>query len=153
MESVWDYPRPPVMVPCDRAVRIEHSGRVVGASDRAVRVLETASPPTVYVPREDLAEELLDRAEGGGTVCEWKGQARYHDVVADGRRAQRAAWEYPDPRPGFEILRGHLAFYPGRVACFLGDERVRPQEGGFYGGWITDDIRGPFKGAAGTLGW
>jgi uncharacterized protein (DUF427 family) len=134
-------------------VRIEHGGRVIAESVRAVRVLETASPPTIYVPRDDVVAELLEPAAGGGTVCEWKGQARYHDVVAGGRRAERAAWGYPDPQPGFERLRDHLAFYPGRVACFLGGERVRPQEGDFYGGWITDDVRGPFKGAPGTLAW
>ena len=153
MESAWDYPRPPIVVPCARRVRIEYGGRVVAESARAVRVLETASPPTVYVPGDDVAHELLDPIGGAGTVCEWKGRARYHDVVVGGRRARRAAWEYPDPRPGFELLRDHLAFYPGRVACFLDDERVRPQEGSFYGGWITAEIRGPFKGGAGTLAW
>ena len=152
MESVWDYPRPPAVVACRRRVRVELNGRVVADSPHALRVLETASPPTIYLPPADVARELL-RETPGHTVCEWKGRARYADVVVDGHRAARAAWWYPDPVPAYARLRDHVAFYPGRVACWLGDERVRPQEGDFYGGWITDDIEGPFKGARGTLAW
>jgi uncharacterized protein (DUF427 family) len=152
MESVWDYPRPPAVVPCERRVRVELHGRVVAESAGALRVLETASPPTIYLPPAEVAWELL-RETSGHTVCEWKGRASYADVVVDGHRAARAAWWYPDPVPPYARLRDHVAFYPGRVACWLDDERVRPQEGDFYGGWITYDIEGPFKGARGTLDW
>jgi uncharacterized protein (DUF427 family) len=151
-ESVWDYPRPPAVVPCEKSVRVELGGTPVAASVRALRVLETASPPTIYIPREDFADGVLERVPGG-TACEWKGQAAYSDVVAGGRRAKRAAWDYPDPRPAFAELRDHVSLYPARVECFLGEERVRPQAGGFYGGWITDAIEGPFKGEPGTGHW
>lgn len=152
MESVWDYPRPPALVPCERRVRVLAGDVTVADSRRALRILETASPPTVYVPPEDVRRELLSPA-GGHSICEWKGRASYWDLEAGDRVVREAAWGYPDPVPAYAALRDHLAFYPGRVACFLDDERVRPQEGDFYGGWITDEIRGPFKGAPGTLGW
>jgi uncharacterized protein (DUF427 family) len=152
MESVWDYPRPPALVACERRVRVELDGQVVAESTGALRVLETASPPTVYVPPVDVAHELL-RETSGHSVCEWKGRARYADVVVGGRRAAGAAWWYPEPVATYAALRDHVAFYPGRVACFLDEERVRPQDGDFYGGWVTDDIVGPFKGATGTLHW
>jgi uncharacterized protein (DUF427 family) len=152
MESVWDYPRPPALVPCERRVRVELAGHVVAESTGALRVLETASPPTVYVPPADVARELL-RDTAGHSLCEWKGRAHYADVVVGGHRARRAAWWYPEPVAAYGALRDHVAFYPGRVACFLDQERVRPQDGDFYGGWVSDDIAGPFKGAAGTLHW
>lgn len=152
-ESVWDYPRPPRVEPCRRRVRIEHGGEVIAESDRALRVLETASPPTIYVPREDIRMDLLTEAEGKQTFCEWKGPASYLHVAA-GEPAEAAAFYYPEPRPGFEELRDHVAFYAGRVdAAYLDDERVRPQGGGFYAGWITDEIEGPFKGEPGSEGW
>jgi uncharacterized protein (DUF427 family) len=151
-ESVWDYPRPPIVVAEERRVRILHEGRTVAESDRPLRVLETASPPTIYLPPDDVEGELLERAQGH-TYCEWKGQASYFDVVVDGARAERAAWAYPDPKPEFAQLRDHFAFYPARVECYLGDERVRPQPGGFYGGWISDEIVGPVKGEPGSEGW
>ena len=119
-------------------------------SQRAWRVLETSHPPGIYVPAADVRMELLDLVPGRRTVCEFKGEARYYDVC--GRPA--AAWAYDDPRPGYEAIAGHLSFYPGRVdECRLDDEVVVAQEGGFYGGWITRDIRGPFKGGPGTFGW
>ena len=153
-ESVWDYPRPPRIEPLDGRVRIEHGGEVVAESDRAVRVLETASPPTVYVPAVDVRTELLSEVLGEHTFCEWKGQASYFDLEAGGSRAKAAAWHYPDPREAFAPLKDHIAFYAGRVdAAWLGDERVRPQGGSFYGGWVTDEIEGPFKGEPGSEGW
>ncbi len=153
-ESAWDYPRPPRVERLARRVRIEHGGEVIAESTRALRVLETASPPTVYVPREDVRTDLLRSADGRHTVCEWKGRADYHHVETPGGFAEAAAWSYPDPRPGFESLRDHFAFYAGRVdACWLDDERVRPQGGSFYGGWVTDEIEGPYKGEPGTEGW
>ena len=152
-ESVWDYPRPPSAEVTGRHVVVEFAGRVVADSRRAIRVCETSHPPVYYVPREDVADGVLHRASGG-SWCEWKGAATYWDVVVDGRRAAAVAWSYEDPSPGYEHLRGAVAFYPGRVDRALVDgEQVRPQPGTFYGGWITDDVVGPFKGEPGTLGW
>jgi uncharacterized protein (DUF427 family) len=153
MENVWDYPRPPALVPCERRVRIVLGGEVVAESTRAMRVLETSHPPGIYVPPEDWAEGALVPA-AGRSVCEWKGVAAYFDVRGGGRLAPAAAWAYPDPVLAFAALRDHVSVYPGRMdACFLDDEEVRPQEGSFYGGWITADLVGPFKGAPGTMGW
>lgn len=153
-ESVWDYPRPPRVEPCRRRVRIEHGGEVIAESSSALRVLETASPPTIYVPAGDVRVDLLRAVDGNQTFCEWKGAATYFDVEARGTTATAAAWSYPDPRPAYAQLRDHYAFYPGRVdSCWLDDERVRPQAGSFYGGWVTDEIQGPFKGEPGTEGW
>jgi uncharacterized protein (DUF427 family) len=152
MESVWDYPRPPALVPSERRVRVEFGGRTIADSTRALRMLETASPPTVYLPLEDIVSECLEPT-AGHTMCEWKGAASYYDVVVAEARAAQAAWWYPLPSAAYAALRDHVAFYPGRVACYLDDERVRPQPGQFYGGWVTGDITGPFKGEPGTLGW
>jgi uncharacterized protein (DUF427 family) len=153
-ESVWDYPRPPRIERLDRRVRIEHGGELIAESDRALRVLETASPPTIYVPAADVRTDLLSEIAAKHSVCEWKGRASYFDLAAGGRRSEAAAWHYPEPRDAFAELRDHIAFYAGRVdAAYLGDERVRPQGGGFYGGWITDEIEGPFKGEPGSEGW
>ena len=153
-ESVWDYPRPPRVEPCERSVRVEQSGEVVAESATALRVLETASPPTIYIPVADVRTELLVDVGGKHTHCEWKGRAAYFHVDVGGERAEAAAWHYPEPRRAFGSLRGHIAFYAGRVdACYLGDERVRPQGGRFYGGWVTDEIEGPYKGEPGTEGW
>jgi len=154
MERVWDYPRPPALVPCERRVRIEHAGVTIADSTAALRVLETSHPPTVYVPPADLRSGLLQPSAARGTWCEFKGAARYLDLVAGGRHVPAAAWTYPDPSPAFAALRDHVAFYPGRVdAAWLDDERVHAQDGDFYGGWITTDLVGPFKGAPGTLAW
>lgn len=152
-ESVWDYPRPPSAAVTDRHVVVEFAGRVVADSRRTVRVCETSHPPVYYVPRGDVADGVLRRA-GGGSWCEWKGQATYWDLVVDGRRAAAAAWSYEDPSPGYEHLRAAVAFYPGRVdRAQVDGEQVRPQPGDFYGGWITDGVVGPFKGEPGTLRW
>ena len=148
-ERVWDYPRPPALVPCERRVRIEIDGRTIVDSTSALRVLETSHPPTIYVPPADIAEGVLTPASGS-SLCEWKGRASYLDVC--GR--ERAAWTYRDPVPRYAALRDFACFYPSRMdACHLDDELVRAQDGDFYGGWITDDLVGPFKGAPGTLGW
>jgi uncharacterized protein (DUF427 family) len=152
-ESVWDYPRPPAVVPCERRVRVVHGGETIAESDRALRVLETSSPPTIYIPPEDVRSELLEPA-AGHTVCEWKGKASYFDLAHPGSRAERAAWAYHDPKDDYSELQGHIAFYAGRVdACYLDEEQVRPQAGDFYGGWITEEIEGPFKGEPGSEGW
>ncbi|HKJ87311.1 MAG TPA: DUF427 domain-containing protein, partial [Gammaproteobacteria bacterium] len=116
-----------------------------------VRVLETAGPPTFYLPPADVDREALAPVEGT-TFCEWKGTARYFALAGDSGGGA-VAWCYPDPKPEFEGLRDWLAFYPGAVACYVGGERVRAQTGGFYGGWVTDEIVGPFKGEAGTGDW
>jgi uncharacterized protein (DUF427 family) len=153
-ESVWDYPRPPRVEPLGRHVRIVLGGETIAESDNALRVLETASPPTVYLAREDVREEVLIDAEGIETECEWKGTAAYLHAEAGGKRANRVAWHYPEPKPGYEDLRDHIAFYARRVdEAYLDDELVTPQPGAFYGGWITEEIEGPFKGEPGSEGW
>ncbi|MFE0464350.1 DUF427 domain-containing protein [Kitasatospora sp. NPDC058965] len=153
-ESVWDYPRPPAVVPADGLqVQVRFGGRLVASTTHALRVLETSHPPVYYLPPQDVATELLTVA-AGTSLCEWKGQAHYWDLRVADRHAPQAVWSYPEPFPVYEVLRGFLAFYPGRVdRCTVDGEEVRPQQGGFYGGWITDEIGGPFKGGAGTAGW
>ena len=149
MESVWDYPRPPAVAPSARRARVEHGGVVVADSERALRVLERSQPPGIYFPPDDVRMDLLD-PHGQLTVCEWKGQAHYWTVAG----SEAAAWSYPQPVASYAELRDHVAFYPQRVdACYLDDERVQANAGDFYGGWITADIGGPFKGGPGTAGW
>lgn len=152
-ESVWDYPRPPRVEPCARRVRVVVEGVVVADSTRALRVLETSSPPTIYVPADDVRGEHLRPTEGK-TVCEFKGTASYHDIVVEDRVVDSAAWSYRRPNERYAELRDHVAFYAGRVdEAFLDDERVEPQPGEFYGGWITAELDGPFKGEPGTGHW
>lgn len=151
-ESVWAYPRPPRVERSDQLVEVRVGDRTIARSTRAVRVLETASPPTWYLPAEDIEPGALVPSFGR-TVCEWKGEARYFAVRVDGVEIEQAAWSYPTPWEGFEEIADHVAFYPARVACFVDGERVRPQEGGFYGGWVTEDIVGPWKGVPGTGHW
>ncbi len=152
-ESVWDYPRPPRLEPTARRLRIEFNGVLLLDTTRAYRVLETSHPPVYYVPPEDVRMEYLTPSTSS-SYCEFKGLARYYDVAVEGRSARHAAWAYPQPTAGFEAMAGYLSFYAGKMdACFVDDERVQPQEGDFYGGWITADLRGPFKGGPGTLGW
>ncbi|UOY03519.1 DUF427 domain-containing protein [Blastococcus sp. PRF04-17] len=150
---MWDYPRPPSAEVTPRHVVVELGGRVVADTRRAVRVCETSHPPVFYVPRADVAEGVFVLA-AGGSWCEWKGAATYWDAVLYGRRVAAVGWSYEHPTQGYEHLRGAVAFYPDRVDRALVDgEQVRAQPGGFYGGWITDDVVGPFKGEPGTLGW
>jgi uncharacterized protein (DUF427 family) len=152
-ESVWDYPRPPRVEDATRRVRVVFDGATIVDTARAKRVLETSHPPVYYVPLEDVRPECLVRSSRT-SFCEWKGRAGYYAVRVGDREAPDAAWFYPDPTPAFASVRDYVAFYPSRMdACYLGDERVRSQEGDFYGGWITDDVVGPFKGAPGTWGW
>lgn len=152
-ESVWDYPRPPAVEPSERRVRIVLGGVTIVDTTEAVRVLETSHPPTWYVPFDALTD-CSREADGRRTLCEFKGQARYWTLEAGGRRTQSAAWSYPEPAPGYELLRGRFTVYPSQMdACFVDDEQVRSQEGDFYGGWITSDVVGPFKGGPGTWGW
>ncbi len=153
MESVWDYPRPPRVEASQRRVRVEFAGEVIAETTRAYRVLETSHPPVYYIPPEDVRSEFL-RPSRRHTYCEFKGQASYYDLVVGGREVRDVAWYYPEPTARFEAIRDHLAFYPGRVdAAWVDDEQVVAQEGDFYGGWITSEIEGPFKGPPGTGGW
>jgi uncharacterized protein (DUF427 family) len=134
-------------------VRVVFDGVTVADSRRALRVLETSHPPVYYVPPDDVLRDHL-RPSRRATVCEFKGTAHHYDLVSSGRRSPDAVWSYAHPAPGYERLAGHLAFYPGRVdACYLDDELVTAQPGDFYGGWVTSDITGPFKGGPGTGGW
>jgi uncharacterized protein (DUF427 family) len=152
-ESVWDYPRPPSAEVTGRRIEVRLGGRVVASTERSVRVCETSHPPVFYVPREDVVPGVLQPAPGS-SFCEWKGVAGYWDAVVGGRRHRAVAWSYEQPAPGYEVLRGAVAFYPGRVEQALVDGvPVRAQAGDFYGGWITPDVVGPFKGEPGTLGW
>jgi uncharacterized protein (DUF427 family) len=152
-ESVWDYPRPPRVEPSDQRVVVRLGGVVIADTRDALRVLETSHPPAYYLPRAAFAPEALHAARGS-SMCEYKGRASYLDVLADGVVAPRAAWTYPSPLPGYEALVDHISLYPAAMdSCEVDGERVVPQEGGFYGGWITSHVVGPFKGAPGTLGW
>ena len=152
-ESVWDYPRPPRLEDTDKHVQIIFGGVTIVDTHRAKRVLETSHPPVYYIPLEDILPGCLVAAPGE-SYCEWKGMAGYYTVMVGDKRAENAAWFYPDPTPGFASLRNYVAFYPGRMdACFVDGERVTPQPGQFYGGWITSAIVGPFKGDVGTMGW
>jgi uncharacterized protein (DUF427 family) len=153
-ESVWDYPRPPRIEPTTDLVVVEHAGRRIVETTRALRVLETSQAPAFYLPADDVDADLVI-ASTHRTFCEWKGQAHYWHIAVPGSPVVHdAAWSYPDPRAGFEPIAGHLAFYPQRVdACFIDGEQVRPNDGGFYGGWVTSRVVGPFKGGAGTAGW
>ncbi len=151
-ESVWDYPRPPRLELSPRSVRVELAGVVIAETNKAYRVLETSHPPSWYLPPEDIQSNYLIAAVGQ-SFCEWKGVAQYWTVAAGGRKAEKAAWSYARPTREFAAIAGYLAFYPNRVDCYVDDERVQAQAGGFYGGWITGDIAGPFKGEPGTSGW
>jgi uncharacterized protein (DUF427 family) len=153
-ESVWDYPRPPACVPSPHLVTVSLHGRTIVESTRAFRILETSHPPTYYIPAADVAPGTLSRSSARSTFCEWKGSATYWDVVsADEVVLVAAAWSYEHPSPGYEAIAGYLAFSPAQLECAIDGEAVRPQEGGFYAGWITDDVVGPFKGGPGSQYW
>lgn len=151
-ESVWDYPRPPRLEPTSRHITVSFAGAVVAETRRAHRVLETSQPPAYYIDPADVRMDLLVPSSQR-TFCEWKGLASYYDVVVGGRVAEGAAWTYPEPTPGFALIRDHLAFYAQALDCAIDGERVAANEGTFYGGWITSDVVGPFKGGAGTAHW
>jgi uncharacterized protein (DUF427 family) len=152
-ESVWTYPRPAVAEACTAHVVIRHRGLVVADTRASVRTLETSHPPSYYIPAADIAAGVLRRA-AGSSFCEWKGVAAYWDVVVGDAVLRRVGWSYPEASGGFAILRDHVAFYAGPFdRCTVDGETVIPQEGGFYGGWITNWVVGPFKGGPGTMGW
>lgn len=152
-ESVWDYPRPPRLEDSSKHIQIVFNGITIVDTHRAKRVLETSHPPVYYIPLEDIKMEYLSRTMQS-SFCEWKGQAIYYTVRVGDKQVTNAAWSYPNPTPSFATIKDYLAFYPSRMdACYVDGEQVQSQPGDFYGGWITNDIVGPFKGGAGTWGW
>ncbi|MBR1088419.1 DUF427 domain-containing protein [Bradyrhizobium manausense] len=152
-ESVWDYPRPPRLEKTSARLRVIFNGHTIADTISGYRVLETSHPPVYYIPPDAIARNYLLDAPGG-SWCEFKGHAKYWSLDVLGRKSERAAWSYPAPTPQFADIAGYLAFYASRVdECWVDDDRVQPQEGDFYGGWITSRIVGPFKGGAGTRGW
>lgn len=152
-ESVWDYPRPPRVEKTDKRVRIVFNGETIVDTTDAYRVLETSHPPGYYIPQADIKMDYFTKTQRQ-TFCEFKGRASYWTITVGDKTESNVAWMYATPSAGFEDIKDHIAFYPGRMdACYVGDELVKPQEGGFYGGWITSNIVGPFKGGAGTMGW
>lgn len=152
-ESVWDYPRPPRVEDSSKLIRVLFNGVVVAETRRAKRVLETSHPPVYYIPPQDVRMECLVET-GRSSWCEWKGQARYHSITAGDRMAPDAAWSYPRPFEQYAGIAGYLAFYASKMdTCTVDGEQVQAQPGDFYGGWITSEIVGPFKGGPGTMGW
>ena len=151
-ESVWDYPRPPRIEPDSRVIRVEYQGETIAETRNSVRILETASPPAFYIPPEDVRTEWLERARGA-SICEWKGSATYWSFVREHVSVPNVAWSYEKPFPEFASIRGYLSFYPSKLECYVGEHRVKPQPGDFYGGWVTPEVVGPFKGDPGTSGW
>jgi uncharacterized protein (DUF427 family) len=152
-ECVWDYPRPPRLEPTGKHVRVEFGGITLAETRSAVRVLETSHPPVYYIPPADVAMDHLFQCSGK-SYCEWKGIARYCGIAVGAARVEKAAWFYADPTEEFLPIRDHIAFYPAQMeGCYVDGERVVSQPGDFYGGWITSDLVGPFKGAPGTRGW
>jgi len=150
-ESVWDYPRPPRIERVDWSLKVEQEGKLIAATQSGVRVLETSHPPCFYFPPEDVDFDHLEPSPTR-TFCEWKGQAKYWHLRTVNGLIEDVAWSYSNPVD--PVIKNHLSFYAGRVeACFVNDERVRPQEGDFYGGWIMSWVKGPFKGGPGTRGW
>ncbi len=152
-ESVWSYPRPPRLEPCAKTIRIVTDGITIAETSESFRVLETSHPPVFYLPPGSVRLDLLEPSDRA-SFCEWKGKAKYFSLNLPERRIDSVAWAYPTPTERFRPIAGYLAFYPSRVdACFVDGEQVQAQEGDFYGGWITGEIIGPFKGGPGTRGW
>jgi uncharacterized protein (DUF427 family) len=151
-ESVWDYPRPPAVRVDQRRIEVRLGDLVIADSRQNYRILETASPPTFYIPPHRVHMELL-RPNVGNSVCEWKGVARYWALKIPQPPSQSVGWSYPNPDPAFAAIAGYFSFYPARMECFVDGERVRPQPGEFYGGWVTSEIVGPFKGEPATGQW
>ncbi|EAQ28057.1 hypothetical protein NAP1_10698 [Erythrobacter sp. NAP1] len=152
-ESVWDYPRPAICEPTSRRIQVRHKGVDLVDSTSAYRTLETSHPPTYYIPRADIAMDYLE-PNARRSLCEWKGQARYFDIAIGGTRIDAGAWTYPEPTPGFAPIRDMIAFYPDPLdECLVDGEKITPQPGGFYGGWISQYEAGPFKGIPGSRFW
>lgn len=154
VESVWEYPRPPRMEESDRRLTIIHAGVTIADTARAMRILETSHPPVYYIPQTDIAMEYVKASSRRGSFCEYKGIASYWSLDIGGKRVDDVAWSYARPSASYAALKDYLAFYANRVdTCTVDGEVVVPQPGDFYGGWITSHVKGPFKGAPGTLGW
>lgn len=152
-ESVWDYPRPPALRACDEEIIVILGGVEICETRKSWRILETSHPPAYYLPRSAFIEGSLTPARGS-SFCEWKGQAAYLDVIGGSKIAPRSAWYYPHPNARYSAIVDHVALYAGRMdECLVDGERVVPQPGGFYGGWITSIVSGPFKGGPGSQGW
>jgi uncharacterized protein (DUF427 family) len=152
-ESVWDYPRPPRLEDTSKHIQIVFNGVTIADTHQAKRVLETSHPPVYYIPLEDIKQEYLIKSPRS-TFCEWKGHGAYYSLAVNDKRVDDVAWYYPEPTPAFATIANCVAFYPAPMdACYVDGEKVEPQPGNFYGGWITSDIVGPFKGALGTWGW
>lgn len=152
-ESVWDYPRPPRLEPTTAVLKVIFNGQTIAETNRGYRLLETSHPPTYYFPPQDVQMDFL-RPATRQSFCEFKGMAHYFDVVVGENTAVAVAWTYPKPPPAYQALQNHLAFYAHAMqACYVGDEKVVPQPGNFYGGWVTSNIVGPFKGGPGSTGW
>ncbi|MGH7513000.1 MAG: DUF427 domain-containing protein [Gemmatimonadales bacterium] len=152
-ESVWDYPRPPGVEPVTARVRVEFEGLTIADTARALRVCETSSPPCYYIPQADILMDRLELSERT-SFCEWKGLASYWSVRVRSRHAKDSAWSYPEPDEGFEPIRDYIGFYPKRMdGCWVGPDRATPQPGFYYGGWVTPNLVGPFKGIPGSESW
>jgi len=152
-ESVWDYPRPPRVEQSSRHIRVVFNETTIAETSKEFRVLETSHPPVYYIPPGDVQQQFLSSTEHR-SYCEFKGLATYYTLNVGEKVAKNAAWSYHNPPNSYESIKDYVAFYPGRVdACYVYGERVQPQEGDFYGGWITSDLEGPFKGGSGTAGW
>jgi len=152
-ESVWDYPRPPRVELTDRHLKVVLGGEVIAETKRAYRVLETSHPPNYYFPPDDLKGGAIERSDGA-SFCEFKGRAHYFSVRGGDREVRDGAWGYDHPSKAFEPITGYVSFYASRMdECYVDDELVTPQDGNIYGGWITNDVEGPFKGGPGTRGW
>ncbi len=153
-ESVWDYPRPPRLESTNKELKVIFNGEVIAQSNHGYRVLETSHPPVYYLPPTDIKMEFLRKLEGGTSFCEFKGAATYWDLQVGNKKVQRVGWSYESPNKRFTEITGYIAFYASKVdECYVDGERVQSQEGDFYGGWITSNIVGPFKGGPGTWGW
>ena len=152
-ESVWDYPRPPRLEDVNKQIQIIFNGVEIANTRNAKRVLETSHPPVYYIPPSDIKMEYLVRTPNS-SFCEWKGRAGYYTIVVGDKQAENVAWFYPDPTPSFATIKDYVAFYAHVMdACYVDGEKVQPQPGNFYGGWVTSDIVGPFKGVPGSWGW
>ncbi len=152
-ESVWSYPRPPKLEPTDKHIQIIFNGVTIVDTHRAMRVLETSHPPVYYIPPEDIKQEYLVPS-ARSTFCEWKGRGSYYTVKVGDREAVDVGWYYAQPTEAFADIKNYVAFYAAPMdACFVNGENVIPQPGGFYGGWVTSDVVGPFKGEPGSWGW
>ncbi|MBW4523025.1 MAG: DUF427 domain-containing protein [Scytolyngbya sp. HA4215-MV1] len=152
-ESVWNYPRPPRLEDSTKHIQIIFNGETIADTRRAKRVLETSHPPVYYIPPEDIQQQYLIPSPET-TYCEWKGQGAYYSLKVGNQQAEEVAWYYPEPTPAFAAIKNYVAFYPRPMdVCYVDGEKVQPQPGNFYGGWITRDIVGPFKGEPGSWGW